>query len=144
MDMEKILKVYLIFGGLYFIFDGLLHLSNIKLASVIGIWPQSALIYAKLVSILYASFIILSGVMALFLQSDLKKYKPLVVISSIWALFHGAILLFLITTEGYGQIFEGFDSLLVYLPFYEGYLTLNALLLFSFSGLVYLWWRKKG
>lgn len=141
--MEKILKVYLIFGGVYFIFDGLLHLSGIKLASVVNSWPRSALVYAKLVNYLYASFIILSGTMALFLQSDLKKYHSLVVISGIWAFFHGVILLFLITTAGYGQIFKGFDSLLVYLPFYEGYLTLNALLLFSFSMLVYFWRRKK-
>lgn len=141
--MEKILRPFLIFGGAYFIFDGLLHLSGVKLTSVINIWPQSALNYSKLLNYLYASFIILSGVMALFFQSDIKKYKTMIIISAIWALFHGAILLLLVNLEGYGEVFKGLDSLKVYLPFYEQYLTFNATMLFLFSGVVFLWWRKK-
>lgn len=141
-SVDKILKGFLIFGGAYFIFDGLLHLIGIKLISVINLWPESALSYAKLINQLYASFIILAGIMALFLQQDLKKYKDLITVSAAWATFHGIILLSLIFTARFGSTFQELDSLRVWLPFYEQYLLLNAVLLFTFSGLVFMW-RKR-
>lgn len=140
--MDKILKGFLIFGGVYFIFDGLLHLCGIKLTSVVNLWPQAALGYGKLLNQLYASFIILSGIMALFFQADIKKYKTMIIISAIWALFHSIILLSLVSWENYGEIFKDLPSLRVWLPFYEQYLIFNAILLFIFSGVVFLWLRK--
>lgn len=141
--IKSILQGFLIFGGCYFIFDGLLHLSGIKLSSVNGVWPISATSYAGLLNYIYASFVFLAALISFIIQKDLEKYKVLVITSAIWALFHATLLLFLVLTQNYQQIFQDFPSLLVYLPFYREYLIFNAGLLFLYSGIVYLYFRQK-
>ena len=138
ISLEKFLKSFLIFGGIYFIFDGLLHLLGIKLTSV-NDWPQSAKVYASLINILYASFIFLVAVIIFIIQKDLQKYKNIVLLSAIWALFHGVTLLYLVWNNDYQQVFKNYDSLLVWLPVYREYLTLNSVLLFAYSITVYFW-----
>ena len=139
MAKEKILKAFLIFAGCYFIFDTLLHLSNIKLSSVLNSWPSSAFSYAHLLNYIYASFVLLSACICFVIQKDLKKYKTLIIISGIWAVFHGTVLLYLVGIDNYQEVFKQLPSLLVWLPFYKEYLSFNALLLFLYSAVVYLW-----
>lgn len=141
MGKEKLLRGCLIFAGIYFIFDAFLHLSNIKLSSVLGIWPASAVSYAHLLNYIYASFVLLVAAFAFIIQKDPKKYRSLIMISSIWAVFHGVILLTLVWTQNYQLTFKIFPSLLVWLPFYREYITLNAVLFFLYSGVVYLWFK---
>lgn len=141
--IKTILRRFLIFGGCYFIFEGLLHLSGIKLSSVNGVWPTSATSYANLLNYIYASFIILAGFVAFNLQKDPKKYKTLILGSGVWALLHGLVLIFLVWTNNYQQIFQDSPSLLIWLPFYGEYLIFNAILLFIYSGVVYLYLRTK-
>lgn len=142
MEKEKLLRGFLIFGGCYFIFDGLLHISGIKLLSVVGIWPWSATAYAHILNYLYASFIFLTAAFAFVVQKDLSKYRLLIIVSGIWACFHGLVLLFLVLTQNYQEIFQNLPSLLVWLPFYRGYLAFNAALLFIYSGTVYYWMKN--
>lgn len=139
--LEKVLKVLLIFGGCYFIFDGLLHFLGIKLQSVQS-WPESAIEYANLINIIYASFIFLAAIFIFVIQKDIQKYKNLIVLSSIWALFHGLLLIFLVWSNDYQHIFQNYPSLLVWLPVYREYLTINAILLFVYSVVVYFWSKK--
>jgi hypothetical protein len=142
--MKNFLRGYLIFGGCYFILDALLHFSNLKLLSAENTWPTSALSYARLINFLYASFVLLVASIIFVIQKDLKKYHSLVLISAIWALFHGIILLWSTWTQDYQQIFMQVPSLLVWLPFYREYLSLNSLLLFLYSGTVYAYfWQLK-
>lgn len=143
MKVEKILKSFFIFGGIYFIFDALLHLLGIKLFSVTNIWPQSALSYSKLMNQIYASFVILAAVISFVIQKDLKKYQTLILVSGIWAFFHGIILFSLVSWGNYQEVFKELPSLQVWLPFYGPYLILNSVLLFIFSGLVIIWFRRK-
>ena len=143
MVKEKLVRGFLIFAGVYFIFDGLLHISGIKLLSVAGVWPESAISYANILNYLYSSFIFLAAAFALVLQRDINKYKSLIIVSAFWALLHGFGLLFLVWTQNYQQIFQNLPSLLVWLPIYREYLTANAILLFIYSLTVYLWVRRK-
>ena len=138
----NILRGFLIFGGCYFIFDALLHFSNLKLTSVENVWSVSALNYGRLINFLYASFVLLAASIAFAIQTDLKKYQTIILISAIWALLHGLILLGLVWTQDYQQIFTQFPSLLVWLPFYREYLSFSSLLLFLYSGMVYLYFKK--
>ncbi len=141
MGKEKLLRGFLNFAGIYFIFDALLHFSGIKLASVNGVWPSSAISYAHLLNYIYASFVILAALIAFIIQKDPIKYKSIIKLSAIWAIFHGVILLTLVWTQNYQQIFQDLPSLLVWLPIYREYLVFNAILLFIYSLLVYLWFR---
>ncbi len=137
--LEKLLKGFLIFGGAYFIFDALLHFSNIKLSSTTDIWLSSAASYANFINYLYGSFVLLAAAFSFIIQKDLKKYKTLVLASAFWAFFHAILLLFLVWTNNYQRIFKDLPSILVWLPFYKEYLTFNAVLLLIYSGLVYKW-----
>lgn len=141
--IKTILRGFIIFGGCYFIFEGLLHFSGIKLSSVRGVWPQSAITYANLLNNLYASFIILAAFMAFIIQKDPVKYKYIIGLSAVWAICHGVILLFSVWTQNYQLIFQDHPSLLVWLPFYREYLISNAVLLFLYGGLVILYFKKK-
>lgn len=141
--MEKILRGFLIFGGAYLIFDGLLHFFNIKISSVNGAWSQSAISYAELLNSIYASFVFLVAAIAFVIQKDLKKYKAVLLVSSVWAIIHGSVLLFLVWTQNYQQIFKDLPSLLVWLPFYNQYVVIEGMVLIIYSGVVYLWVRSK-
>lgn len=141
--VKSILRAFLIFGGCYLIFDALVHFSGIKLLSVNGVWPPSAISYANLLNYIYASFVILAALIAFIIQKDPQKYKPVIGLSAIWAIFYGVILLTLVWTQNYQLTFKIFPSLLVWLPFYREYITLNAVLLFLYSGIVYLYFKKK-
>jgi len=140
---KTILRRFLIFGGGYFLFEGLLHLSGLKLSSINSVWPIAAISYANLLNNIYASFIILAGFVAFIIQKDPIKYELIIKLSAIWALLHGIMLLFLVWTQDYQQIFQNLPSLLVYLPFYREYLIFNAVLLFLYSGVVYFYFRTK-
>lgn len=141
--IEKLIRGFLIFGALYFTFDALLHLSNIKLSTVKDYWPESAIKYSNLINYIYASFVLLAASISLIIQSNIKKYQSILAISSIWASFHGIVLLFLVWMNNYQVIFQNTPSLLVWLPFYGEYLSFNSLLLFVYSGLVFCLLRKK-
>ncbi len=140
--LEKLLKGFLILGGAYFIFDALLHFSGVKLSSTLDVWSISATSYANFIDYLYGSFVILAAAFSFIIQTDLKKYKTLVIASAFWALFHAILLLFLVWTNNYQQVFQNLYSLLVWLPFYKEYLSFNAVLLLIYSGLVYKWVTK--
>lgn len=142
--IKTILRGFIFFGGCYFIFEGLLHFSGIKLLSVNGIWPESAMTYANLLNNLYASFIILAAFVAFIIQKDPVKYKLIIGLSAVWATLHGVMLLFLVWAQNYQQVFQDFSSLSVYLPFYREYLIFNAVLLFLYSGIVYFYFKQKG
>ena len=137
-----ILRCFLIFGGCYFIFDALLHFSGIKLLSVNSAWPSSATGYANLLNYIYASFVSLAAFIALVIQKDLVRYRHIILLSAIWAIFHGVILLILVWAQNYQQFFQDFPSLLIWLPFYREYISLNSILLFLYSGVVYLYFRE--
>ncbi len=139
--VEKILRFLLIFGGCYFVFDGLLHISGIKLSSVDS-WPEGALGYANLINSIYASFVFLAAAFIFVIQKDLSKYKSLVVATGVWALFHALLLLFLVWSNNYQQIFQNSPSLLVWLPIYREYLTMNSVLLVIYSITVYFWYKS--
>ncbi len=139
--MEKILKGLLIFGGGYFIFDGLLHFLGVKLLSVSS-WPESAKSYANLINMLYGSSAFLAALFAFIIQKNLKKYKSLVIISGIWAIFHGLVLLILVLTNNYQQLFQPFPSLLVWLRFYREYLIINSMLLFIYAAITFIWQKS--
>lgn len=139
--MDRLIKSLLIFGGVAFIADGLLHFLNLKLNSVLDIWPESALTYAYLLNFIYASFIFLAAGTCFILQKDIKKYKTMIIFSAFWALFHGILLVFLALTQNYTQAFKGYPSLYVWLPFYDKYLILEGSLLIIYAISVY-WWIK--
>lgn len=138
-NLKKILRSFLIFGGAYFLFDAFLHFFGIKLSSVSGFWTESFISYGSLINKLYASFVILAALISFIIQRDLKKYKAIILVSGIWALLHGIVLLFLVLTQDYQQIFKDLPSLLVWLPFYREYLVVNAIILLTYSGVVYVW-----
>lgn len=143
MHVEKILRVFLNLLGAYLICDGAIHLFNIRLASVINVWPQSALSYATLLNTIYASFVFLAAFLIFTVQKDLRKYKTLIYVSSFWALIHGSLLIYLSSTQNFVGDFSPFPSLLVWIPFYNNYLLFEAFLALVYSLLVYLWFRGR-
>lgn len=140
--IKNILRGLLIFGGCYFIFDAVLHFSGLKLVSVEDQWSPSALSYAQLINFIYASLLFLAASMAFIIQKDLKKYQAIVLVSAAWAFFHGMILLFLVWGHNYQKIFQEYNSLLIWLPFYREYITGNSLLLFLYSGIALVYLKK--
>lgn len=139
--MQNLLRFFLIFAAIYLIVDGIIHFLNIRLSSVLGIWPKSAIVYATLLNTIYASFVFLVAILILAAQKDLQKNKTLIFYSAIWALFHGFLLVNLALTQNFNTDLSDFPSLLVYLPFYNQYLLFEALLAFSYGILVYLWFK---
>lgn len=141
--MNRVVKLFLLFGGIYILIDGLLHLLNLRLTSVINVWPDSALLYAKLLNVLYASFAILVATVAILVQKDTDKNKTLIVGSAFWALLHGLLLIGLSLTQNYIQIFKTYPSLHLFFPMYDKFLIFEGVLLLVYSLVVFIWWRGK-
>lgn len=141
-SIEKVLRVFLNILAIYLILDGAIHLLNIRLQSVANIWPASAFSYAILLNAIYASFVFLTALLILVAQANLNKYKNLVLTSSIWTIFHGSLLIYLSLTQNFANNFSNFPSLSVWLPFYNQYLLVEAILSFVYTGLVFIWIKK--
>lgn len=141
--IEKALRIYLIFWGLYLIFEGLLYILNIKLIDTRNIWPPAALAYIELLEkVLGSIFLFVAAVVILEVQRNLKKYKNFIKIGGTWTLFHGILLIFLSVTQNYTEVFKPFPSLLVWFPFYGEYVILEGLAAILFSVLAYLWLKN--
>lgn len=138
-NIQKILRGILIFGFFYLIFDTVLYFSNIRLSNVFSVWPESAVSYATLVNKAFGSFTFLTALIVFELQRNLSKYRNLVMLVAVWAFLHGVILLYLSLSNDYLKIFANSPSLYVWFPFYDQYLILEAVLLFVFSLVVFIW-----
>lgn len=141
-NFEKILRVFLNILAVYLILDGIIHLFNIRLQSVADVWPKSALSYAALLDMIYASFVFLAALLLLVVQKSLKKYQNLILASSIWAIFHGLLLIYLSFTQNFTDNFSNFPSLYIWMPFYDQYLLVEASLAFIYAILVFIWIKK--
>ncbi len=139
----NILRIFIILLAVYLIGDGLIHLFNIRLLSVAGVWPRSAISFGILMDGIYASFVFLAAILVFAVQRDLKKYKTLVIASSIWAILHGVLLIFLTTTNDFLASFQSLPSLYVWMPFYNQYLLFEAFLAFLYALLVFIWVKDK-
>lgn len=141
-NLEKILRIMIIFWAVYAFVEGCLFFLNIRLESVKAIWPMPVLAYTKLVEKIAGSIFLFLSAVCFVAQRDLEKYKPLIKISGFWAIFHGGLLIFLAMSQDYGKFFSALPSLHVWLPFYNQYLLLEGLALLSYSYIVYLWCKK--
>lgn len=143
-NIEKILRGILIFGFLYFLFEAILYLSNIRLVDVGSNWPDSAKVYAKLINQVLGSFELLIAVVCFELQRDLNKYSKLIKISAFWALIHAAVLVSLTSSNNFTNTFTGMPSLYVWAPFYNQYVFFETGLLIFYTMTVFFWSRKNG
>lgn len=141
--LEKVVRIFLIFLGIYLIGDGIIHLLNIRLNSVINTWSSSAIVYAKLLNAIYASFVFLAACLVLVVQANLEKYKTLIRVSTIWAIFHGFLLIYLTQTLSIMNNFYNLSSLYVWMPFYNEYLLFEAFLAFAYAILIFIWSNNK-
>lgn len=141
--MEKTIRIFLIAGAFYLIFDGLIHFFNLRLFSAQSVWPESALSYSTLLNLVYASFVFLTAGFAFVLQTDINKYKNFVIFSSFWAIFHALMLIFLSFAQNLTLNAKDLPSLYVWLPFYDEYLLVESVVLFCYAGLIFAWIGKK-
>lgn len=136
------MRLFINILAVYLIGDGLIHLLNIRLNSILNVWPSSAISYAVLLNSIYASFIFLAASLILIAQTNLKKYKDLILISAIWAIFHGILLIYLSLTQNFMISFANAPSLSVWMSFYDKYLIFEAIISFIYAILVFLWRNK--
>lgn len=139
--LNSFLRYYLTLGGIYLLLDALIHLFDIKLIDVRGIWPNLALIYGQFMAYLYASFAILASILAIAAARNLDKYKLLIVITGFWALFHGLLLILFSLAVDF-EVFSATPSVFVWIPFYNLYLIFEGVLLIGLSLTIYFWAKK--
>ncbi|MBI3109514.1 hypothetical protein HYZ06_00540 [Candidatus Daviesbacteria bacterium] len=136
------MRIFLTVLAMYLIGDGTVHLLNIRLNSVVNVWPASAVSYAILLDSIYASFVFLVAALILVAQTDLKKYKSLILASGLWAILHGILLLYLNSTQNFAHAFSSHPSLYVWMPFYNQYLFFEAILAFIYAIVVFVRHKK--
>lgn len=139
-NKAQVLRVFLIFGFFYFLFEALLYLFNIRLINVN--WPQSAKVYASLINQVLGSFELLIAFLCFELQKNLEKYPRLIKISGFWAVIHAGVLIMLSLGDNFTSVFTGIPSLYVWAPFYNQYVFFEAGILIFYSVAVMLWSRK--
>lgn len=141
-NLPKLVKGYLIFGGIYMFFEFLIHFFNLKLSNVTSFWPQSAFTYASWMSIFYGSTCLFISLLSLYLQIDVNRNKQLIKLLAAYSAFHGSVLIFGSLTVKFDAIYHNFPSLSFWLPSYNGFLAFEAALLYGFAILVYFWQKS--
>lgn len=138
----KILRIFLVFLGIYLTCEALLAFFNIRLIDINNIWLTSATVFSHFIGFVLGSMFLFAAVMVLEIQRDLLKYKSLVVLSSFWALFHGGLLIYLSFAHDYLKIYQNMSSLFIWIPFYNQFLILEGTVLIIYSILVWVWAKK--
>lgn len=140
--LNKILRGYLIFGSIYMLTEALIHFSNLRLLDSISMWSDSALAYSVLMTKLYASFALFFAILLFFIQKDMRKYELIIKILAVFSLLHTVVLIYLSLTENFYTSFGNLTSLSFWIPEYNLFLIFEAVLLFSFSILVFFWQKN--
>jgi hypothetical protein len=139
---EMALRITLVAGGVYLLGESVLHASGIRLTSVQGVWSPAAVQYAGFLEMLYASFALCVGVLALEVQRSLAGYRRFLYVTGVWACLHGLVLAELAFSPDLLLALDEFPSLHVWMPGYAEYLVFEAVVLWSFSLLVLAWSRS--
>lgn len=140
-SIEKILRGLLIFAGIYFLFEAVLYLFDLRLLGVIS-WPFTGITYAKYVEHILGSMFLLFSIFTFEIQRDLNKYKRIIILSSYWALFDAMLLFISSLPQDFVKIYKDIPSLYVWFPWYNQFLYLESLLLILYAVIVYLWIKK--
>ncbi len=137
--INQILRIYTIFGGIFILVDGLIHILPLRLVDVVNVWPPAAYQYARFFNQLYGSYAIFIAGTLLILQTDLKKFRPQVIWSSYFALFHSCLLIWNVLAFNLQSTLKPWPSLTVWLPGYNLIEFFEAILLFIYVIIVYMW-----
>lgn len=128
--------------AVYLLFESVLYFSDVRLISVKGIWPASAISYSSLINKVLGSAFLLIAIVAVEVGRNLNKYKTFLKLSGWWAVFHGGVLIFLSLTNNYSALFSMLPSLQVFFPYYNQFLILEGLVSICYGLAVYLWMKN--
>jgi hypothetical protein len=140
----SLLRRLLIFGGAYLAADALFHLSNLRILDPVAAqaWPESSVLYAKMMNLFFGSFALLAALLCFELQRDLHKYRTSIALTAVWALLYGLLLVYLASAKNFSTSFAGLPSLHVWTTLYNSLLFLEGLALMLYAVAVYLWTRN--
>lgn len=140
--IKNALRVLVIFWGIYLTFEGILYFFNIRLTDVKNIWPTSATLYLELIEKVLGSVLLFIAVVAFDMQRNLVNKRNFIKLSGFWGIFHGGVLIWLSLSNNFVEVFKNTPSLYVWFPFYNQYVTLEGIILISYSVLVYFWLKN--
>ncbi len=141
-NLTKLVRVYMIFGSVYLGLESLIHFSNLRLLDIYSTWPKEVATFSSWMSIFYASLAAFLSILLLVLQSDLEKNRATIKLVSLYGIFHGSLLIFASFTVSFDQIYTLHPSLGFWLPSYNSFIFVEAVLLYVFAALVYLWQKR--
>lgn len=128
-------------GCVFMVIEGIYHGSGIRMAGVEAYWPESAVAFARLFMMLWASASLTIAVVCYFSQRYLEQAKPLLVLLALPAIVHAAMLLWL-SLSPFVNIMP-LSNLYAWIPFYEVWIRGEALLLTSYAlYIAYGRWKK--
>lgn len=139
----KILRGYLIFGGVYMLVESFVHFFNFKLLDVQTMWSNQALVYSGFIGALYGSLSLFVAMILFFAQKNLQQNQSLIKLLAVFSLLHAIFLFYSSFSTNFDQFFIGAVSLKFWLPNYNFYLLFEAMLLFSFTFIVFRWSKEK-
>lgn len=141
-NLAKIVRVAIIFWGIYFLFESFLYLSHVRLTDIKTLWLPAAAAYAKFIESMLGSVFLFLSAAAFELQRNLQKYKKIIVLSAPWAIFHGGLLIYLSKGQNYVTLYASTPSLYVWSPFYNSYLLFEGILALLYAVVVLFWFKE--
>lgn len=139
LPIKTVLKWYLLFTSLYLLADGVIHILNLKFTNIADNWSPDLIIFAQYMSQLYGLFGILIALFGIEVSRNLAKYKNFLYISAVWGVVYAGLLVYYALSVNYPVIFKNTPSIYFWIPFYNGYILFEALLLLILSFLIYLY-----
>lgn len=123
------------------VIEAIYHASGVRMMGVERFWPESAVEFARLFMMLWASASLVLAVVFYYAQKYFDQSKPLLVMLAIPALIHAAMLWWL-SLVPYTKIMP-LSNLYAWIPFYENWIRGEGALLFTYAlYIAYGKWKK--
>ena len=132
----------IIFIAAFLFCNALVYLFALRLIDVNNVWPAEAVTYARWMGYYYASFVIIMVCILLIVQKNIYHFKKLIFVSGIFAFFHGLLLLYASVSENFDSVYNSHPSLMVWMPSYDSFLLLEAVIAIVYAALILLWKRS--
>lgn len=115
------------FGYIFMFIEAVYHASGVRMTGVEAFWPDSAVQFARLFMMLWASASLVLAVVFYYVQKHFQQTKPLLVYLTLPAVLHSLMLVWLSLTP-FTKIMP-LANLYAWIPFYEVWIRGEATML---------------
>lgn len=141
-NIERIIRIYLLIGTLYFFGEALIHIFSLRLVDIQTAWPREAVVYSRWMTGFYGGLALFIASLLFVIRQNIQQYKHILYCIAVYAALHASFLLYAAATVDFDTIYSNFPSLSFWIPLYNSFLIIEAVLLYAYTIIIICWYTK--